>query len=153
PAQRAYAFASSQETCTTGWSSLPSIELSGPSGCFQQAPGTYFHQALGLLSGTGCVGGENTIEPATSLSSGGFGVPGGIDFLSCSHSGFFSAVVTYPVASTNLRNWAFVTSVSSIQNPSTFTRCAGRSFAGPFSEPMANSPAGIQIMPCEEACG
>ncbi len=64
-------------------------------------------------------------------------------------SGGFSAVVTWPVAPTKARNCAFVTGVSSIQKPSTRTRCAGRSSSRDLGEslPMENSPAGIQTMP------
>jgi len=46
-------------------------------------------------------------------------------------------------------NWALVTSVSSIQKPSTRTRWAGFSSAQPSSEsvPMVNSPPGTQTIP------
>src|SRR6266540_2959156 len=43
-AQAQYAFASSQETCTTGWSTRSSIEECGPSGWLQPAPSTLRHQ-------------------------------------------------------------------------------------------------------------
>src|SRR5262245_10331505 len=116
--------------------------LSGPSGCFQHAPGTYFHHALAFVSGTGPGGGVNTIDPAMSSSSRGFNAPGGRYFFTSSHTGFFSAVVTYPVASTNFRNAELVTSVSSIQKPSTRTLCAGCSVCGSLRslEPIMNSP-------------
>src|SRR6185436_17442745 len=63
--------------------------------------------------------------------------------------GFFSAVVTYWVASTDFRNWALVTSVSSIQNPPTRTAWAGLSAASASGElvPIVNSPPGIQTIP------
>lgn len=65
----------------------------------------------------------------------------------CSQSGGRSAVVTYPAASTNRRNRAFVTSASSTHSPPTRTRWAGRSAAGPASEPMTNSPPATHTMP------
>lgn len=54
-------------------------------------------------------GGVNTSDPGMSISSGGFGVPGGTCFCNSSQSTGFSAVATYPVASTNVRNCALVT--------------------------------------------
>src|SRR5262249_19888643 len=67
----------------------------------------------------------------------------------------FSAIVTWPVASTKRRNWALVTSVSSIQKPFTRTRWAGFSSGQPRSEsvPIVNSPPGIQTMPGEPSVG
>jgi hypothetical protein len=58
-------------------------------------------------------------------------------------------VVTYPVALTNSANCPLVTSVTSIQKPSTRTRWSGFS-SGRASEsvlPIVNSPPGIQTMP------
>ena len=43
PAHSANAVASYQETWTTGWESFPSMELPGPSGCLQSAPGVHAH--------------------------------------------------------------------------------------------------------------
>ncbi len=134
-------------------SSLSSIELPGPSGCLQSAPGVHRHHAAALFSGTGRGGCTKTSEPATSTSSGGFGVPGGSCFFNSSQSGICSAVVTYPVASTNARNCAFVTSVASIQKPSTRTRFAGRSSGRPSgpSQPIVNSPPGTHTIPGGES--
>ena len=50
------------------------------------------------------------------------------------------------VAFTNFANWSFVTSVLSIQNPSTEARCQGWA-SGNSSAPIQNSPPGIQTMP------
>src|SRR5271165_3015841 len=126
--------------------------LSGPSGCFQLAPGVHFHHCRwtsGPTTLTGPLVGTNTIEPGTRYSFAGGGVPGGIWRRISSASTGFSAVVTWPVASTNWRNWALVTSVSSIQKPSTRTRWAGFSSAQPRSEsvPIVNSPPGTQTIP------
>src|SRR5262249_46857535 len=76
-------------------------------------------------------------------------VPGGDWRRIASASTGFSAVVTYPVASTNRRNWALVTSVSSAQKPFTRTRWAGFSSGQARGEavPLVNSPAGGQDMP------
>jgi hypothetical protein len=49
------------------------------------------------------------MEPATSNSAGGGGVPGGSDRMISSIVGVRSANVTYFVAFTNSRNSAFVT--------------------------------------------
>jgi hypothetical protein len=64
-----------------------------------------------LFRGTGWAGGENTTAPGTRFSGG---APG-----KSSARGVRSAIVTYPVASTNVANCSLVTSVLSIQNPST----------------------------------
>ena len=79
----------------------------------------------------------------------GFGVPGGSCFFISSQSGFLSAVVTYPVAATNARNSALVTSAASIQKPSSRTVWAGCSFRWPVSPsvPMTNSPPGTHTIP------
>src|SRR6266446_7411808 len=93
------------------------MELSGPSGWRQFAPRTQCHQADKSLSGTGPEVGVNTSDPGARALSSGFGVPGGSSFFKSSQSILRSAVVTYPVASTNLENSALVTSCSSIQKP------------------------------------
>src|SRR5271165_4622082 len=124
------------------------IELSGPSGWRQFAPCTQRHQAERSLSGTGPEVGVNTSAPAASALSSGLGVPGGSSFFKSSQSILRSAVVTYPVASTNFENSALVTSCSSIQKPWTSTRWAGRSF-GKLSlslVPIRNAPLGIQTI-------
>ena len=89
------------------------------------------------------------MDAGTSISSAGLGVPGVSCFLRSSQSGLRSAVVTYPVAFTNLANCPLVTSVASIQKPSTRTRCGGRSAgqASAASQPMVNSPPGTQTIP------
>src|SRR5208283_4876516 len=92
--------------------------LPGPSGCFQQAPGTYFHQPEILSSGTARSGGLNTTDPGTSFSSGTSGKSLAL--------GFCSATVMYFAASTNLANCSLVTSVLSIQKPSSSTVWIGR---------------------------
>ncbi len=93
--------------------------------------------------------------PATSISSGGFGVPGGTCFFNSSQSGLRSAVVTWPVASTKARNCALVTSVSSIQNGGILTRWAGRSagHASRESDPIMKTPPGSATMPVMDGPG
>jgi hypothetical protein len=90
-----------------------------------------------------------TSEAGTSSDGSGGGVPGGTWAMSASSSGVTSAVVTYPVASTNAANWALVTSVASIQKPSTRTRWGGNSSERESSKspPIVNSPPGIHTMP------
>src|SRR5215469_5490599 len=68
PAQLAYAATSAQATCTTGWSGLFRIELPGPCGWRQFAPGTGFHQLYGSARLTRCRGGTNTLENGASSS-------------------------------------------------------------------------------------
>ena len=94
PDQRAYAFASSQDTCVTGSVSFPLMLLPGPRGCFQLAPFVHAHQDAGLFISTGVDDITNTSDEATSNSGAGFGVPGGNCFLISFQSGAFSAVVT-----------------------------------------------------------
>ncbi len=123
--------------------------LPGPSGCRQLAPGVQVHHWEKSRRSTRPAGGVKTSAPGTRFSFGGGGVPGG-DWLRISASdGGCSAVVTYPVAATNAWNWALVTSVRSIQKPSTRTRCAGVSSGQARSEsvPIVNSPPGIQTIP------
>src|SRR5688572_9609537 len=100
PAHRAYAMASSHDTCTTGCADRSPMLLPGPSGCFQLAPGVHCHHADTSSSGTGPDGGTNTAEPGTSTLASGFGVAGGSCLRISSQSGVRSAVVTKPVAST-----------------------------------------------------
>jgi hypothetical protein len=68
------------------------------------------------------------------------------------------------VARTNFSNSAFVTSVASIQKPSTYTRCIGSVSATVAGEqqdlpshfpslPMENSPPGIHTMPSGAGLG
>src|SRR5215212_9681468 len=66
-AQVAYAWTSSQHTCTTGCLPRFATLLRGPSGCFQQAPGTQTHQLAMSFSGTGPVAFLKTSEPGTSI--------------------------------------------------------------------------------------
>ena len=64
--------------------------------------------------------------------------------------GFCSAPVTYPVASTNLANFALVTGVASIQNPSMVTEWTGKASGIPQSaQPIWKVPPGIQTAPSE----
>jgi hypothetical protein len=56
------------------------------------------------------------------------GGPGGRCFLIASQFGFFAAVVTYPVASTNLRKRALVTSIVSMYDGARLTLGTSRSF-------------------------
>src|SRR5690348_4767012 len=63
-------------------------------------------------------------------------------------------MVTYPVAFTKLANSSLVTSVLSIQNPSTYTRCHGlESGICSSSAPIQNWPPGTQIIPEGAASG
>ena len=84
-----------------------------------------------------------------SFASSGFGVPGGTCFFSSSQSTGRSAVVVYPVASTNSRNSALVTSCSSRKNALTSTGWAGRSLAidAGSSVPIVNRPPAMSRMP------
>ena len=59
--------ASSWATCTTGWSSRLSIELAGPLGCCQQAPGFQRHHWLRWRRSTGPRVGVKTIEPGLQV--------------------------------------------------------------------------------------
>ncbi len=119
PDHAAYASASSYATWTTGWSSRSSTVLAGPSGCRQQALGTYAHQARWSFKLTRCGGRRKTSDPATRREGSTSGYSAG--------SGARSGTVTYPVASTNRRNSALVTGCRSIQKPSTVTRWTGLS--------------------------
>src|SRR5215470_3470358 len=102
------------------------------------------------------------VEPATRFSGG---APG-----NSSAVGVRSATVTYPVASTKRANCSLVTSVASIQNPSTETRWTGSAsaieLAPPHSVspdsvaivtastlPIENSPPGIQTIPAGAGAG
>src|SRR5207302_2597732 len=49
-----------------------------------------------------------------------------------------------PVASRNRRYSEFVTWQDARQNPSTQTRCTGRSLSCPVSEPIQNQPSGMR---------
>src|SRR5262245_31564804 len=93
--------------------------------------------------------GVNTVEPATRFSGGAPGNSAAV--------GVRSAIVTYPVALTNLANSSLVNSVLSIQKPSTYTRWMGdasRVMPGILQRdslstglPIENSPPGIQAIP------
>src|SRR5581483_6114589 len=149
PAHLQYASASCQQTWTTGWSSRPLRSLSGPSGCFQHAPGTHFHQFATLSHETASLGGTKTRAPGTSCSSVGGGAPGGRPRSIDSLVGLRSATVTYPVSATNRANAALVTSVLSIQNPDTDTLWTGWASAkcGPSSSvPIQNVPPGTHTI-------
>ncbi len=98
----------------------------------------------------GVIGGENTTEPAMRFSGGAVGKSSAV--------GFRSATVTYPVALTKRANCSLVTSVASIQKPSTATRCIGREsvvacmptrslMSMGERAPIENSPPGIHTMP------
>src|SRR5688572_32884295 len=104
PAHAAYAVASIPDTWTTGWLSRPARSVPGPPGCFQHAPGVQLQNWAMSSQGVGPGGAVKTMDPGTSFSGGGRGVPGGTCSLICSQSGALSAVVTYPVASTKARN-------------------------------------------------
>ena len=57
-----------EATCTTGWSSMPSIELSCPCGWRQSAPAMNCHQLKWLRRSTRRDGLRNTTEAGTSIS-------------------------------------------------------------------------------------
>src|SRR5688572_6552235 len=105
----------------------------GPCGCFQLAPFFHVHHCETSFMETGVDVDVKTRDEACNCSSSGFGVPAGNCFFTSSQLISFSAVVMYPVASTKFLNCAFVTSVSSIQNPSTLTLCCGYSSGFPSS--------------------
>src|SRR6185436_20697569 len=124
------------ETWTTGYFSFPAIELPGPSGCFQSAPKTGFHQSSNRRVEVSVVGGVKTAENGLSFSFSTLG--------NCSAVGVRSATVTYPVALTNSANCSLVTSVASIQKPWIVTGWIGS--ASPrnsaASEPILKVPPG-----------
>src|SRR5688572_16985861 len=126
--------------------------LPGPCGCLQQAPCFQLHHWAALFRATALLGGANTNEDAANSLSPGFGVPGGNCFFNSSQSMFLSAVVMYDVAFTNFSNCALVTSVTSIQKLSSFTRCCGYSSGFPSlsGEPARYSPPGTSTMPSSE---
>ena len=125
------------------------MELPGPSGCRQSAPGVQAHHWEKSRRFTGPAGGVNTSEPGTSVSGGGGGVPGGdlahdlLERRRLLRRGDMTGRLD------EVRNCALVTSVRSSQNPPTRTRCAGLSSgqADSASLPMVNSPPEIQAMP------
>src|SRR5262245_5857182 len=113
------------------------MSLSGPDGCRQSAPARQVHCTAGARRD----GSMKTSEPGSEGCAATRDTP-------VAGRGGCSAVVTWPVASTNSRNRALVTSVASIQTPSTHTLCAGRSSgcAPLASLPMVNSAPGIHTM-------
>src|SRR5688572_26928716 len=105
----------------------------GPCGCFQLAPFFHVHHCETSVMETGVDVDVTACHDVCNCWSSGFGVPAGYFFFASSQLVSFSAVVMYPVASTKFLNCAFVTSVSSIQDPSSLTLCCGYSSGFPSS--------------------
>ena len=119
PAQAAYADASSQPTCTTGWSGMDFQELPGPWGARQSAPGCQRHHWVQSPRLTGPLVAVNTCDPGTSSAGSASG--------KSALSGAFSATVTCRVFLTNRANSALVTGCGSNQTSPTSSSRSGRS--------------------------
>src|SRR5688500_12474632 len=109
PTQAAYAQASYQETCVTGWFCATSDE--GPPGRRQSAPRTGSHHGV-----------PGTCASTTAARSAGWS-----SRWKTYAQPSRSAVVTYPVALTKVANFATVTATGSIQNGLSTTSRTGPS--------------------------
>ena len=134
PAQRQYAAASFQETCTTGWSRRRRTCEPGPSGLRQHAPSTASHHGTGFTSSVRA----RRRAALPSNPSKTYDQP------------MTSASVRYPVAAANSAKRALVTAVRSIRKASTWTSRSGPSpssaRASASSEPMTKTPPGNVAM-------
>src|SRR5690349_21594246 len=125
------------------------MDVLGPPGCFQSAPGTQRHHCDQSRRSDTFAAGVNTTDPGTSRDGSGARVPGGNCLRISSAVGARSATVTYFVDFTKSLNSAFVTVCASMKNPSTYTACTGRSASlacGP-PPPIMNCPPGTHTIP------
>ncbi len=139
PAQRAYASASRQETCTTGWSERSSMVEPGSSGDRQVAPRTESHHGgPAIRPGRMWRRASEPMKPAKTNDQPNR-----------------SASLTWPVAATNSAYRALGTAVASRWNGLSSTSRTGPSpsaaNASSRSSPIRNVPPAMATMPSTAA--